>query len=65
MVKKTFRSGPKGVPSPETRVTPDRFTFFPNGNGDPPILTVQTKDLIVTYSNLPSDLKNMYVCKSY
>ena len=37
--------------------------FFPNGTGDPPLLMVHLKALIVSCSNLQSDLKNIDFAK--
>ena len=37
-----------------------RVTFYPNGTGDPPLLMMQTADLIFSCSNLPSDWTNIY-----
>ena len=39
--------------------------FLPKGAGDPPLLMVQTKDLIISCSNLQSNWTNLYFCTSY
>ena len=37
-----------------------RVTFLPNGTDDTPLLLVQTKDLVLSCSNMQSDLKHTH-----
>ena len=61
--KMSLCSGPKG----RKEISPQIVSpFFPNGPIDPPLLMVQTTDLVVSCSDLqPVSKRHMYFCKGY
>ena len=55
MANVVFALVQRGTSTGEEGHSTYRVSFSPNGTGDPPLLMMQTKDLIISCSNLIAD----------